>query len=377
MIHVQHLLGVGHLQRSLQLASAIARSGFAVDLVSGGMPLQEVDLPGVSFHQLPPARCADASFSCLLDADGNEVDDAWKQSRRRQLLDLFERLSPSILITETFPFGRRMLRFELLPLLEKARASARCQLVISSIRDILQPKSKPGRNQEISELIERYYDRVLVHGDPAIARLEHSFPQAAKIADKLYYSGYICRSDNATSAGHDSRGEVLVSAGGSDTGRKILQTAIAARPLSRLKHNKWRILVSPAIDESAFEQLRQLAGEGIEVERNRPDFPQLMRHASLSISQAGYNTLTDVFAAGAAAVVIPFAESGEIEQSLRAQRLQACGRVVMLEQTQLSAQNLAAAIDRAIDLDASMPLNLNGADNSADRIAAWLRAAQT
>jgi predicted glycosyltransferase len=49
----------------------------------------------------------------------------------------------------------------------------------------------------------------------------------------------------------------------------------------------------------------------------------------------------------------------------------------MLEQTQLSAQNLAAAIDRAIDLDASMPLNLNGADNSADRIAAWLRAAQT
>jgi predicted glycosyltransferase len=102
-----------------------------------------------------------------------------------------------------------------------------------------------------------------------------------------------------------------------------------------------------------------------------------MRHASLSISQAGYNTLTDVFAAGAAAVVIPFAESGEIEQSLRAQRLQACGRVVMLEQTQLSAQNLAAAIDRAIDLDASMPLNLNGADNSADRIAAWLRAAQT
>jgi len=377
MIHVQHLLGVGHLQRALRLADALAQRDFVVDLVSGGTPWQEIDLPDVSFHQLPPARCADASFSCLLDADGNEVDDLWKQTRCRQLLDLFERLSPSILITETFPFGRRMLRFELMPLLEKARASARCQLVISSIRDILQPKSKPGRNQEIRELVDRYYDRVLVHGDPTIARLEHSFPAAAAIDDKVYYSGYICRSGDAASADHSSRAEVLVSAGGSDTGRAILETAIAARPLSRLKRNNWRILVSPAIAEAVFHQLQQLAGDGIEVERNRPDFPQLMRHASLSISQAGYNTLTDVLAAGAAAVVIPFAEAGEIEQSLRAKRLQACGRVVMLEQHQLSARKLAAAVDRAIELDTSMPINLEGAINSAVRISAWLRAAQT
>jgi len=374
MIYVQHLLGVGHLQRALQLATALAQKGFAVDLVSGGMPQHRLKLAGVTLYQLPPARSADASFTRLLDADGKDVDDAWKDARRVQLLELFSCRSPRVLITETFPFGRRMMRFELLPLLQAACASVHCLQVISSIRDILQPKSKPGRNQEICDLVERYYDHVLVHGDPTIARLEESFSAAAEISDKIFYSGYICRPVNAASAGSKDDGEVLVSAGGSDTGSKILETAIAARPLTRLRHKVWRILVSPAIDETIFHQLQQLAGNGIEVERNRPDFPALLRHASLSISQAGYNTITDILANGVAAVVIPFAESGEVEQSLRAQRLQACGRLVMLQQDQLSAANLASAIERACDFDTSIAVNLDGAANSATRIAAWLQA---
>ena len=35
LIYVQHLLGVGHLQRAIHLSSALLRQGFRVDLVSG------------------------------------------------------------------------------------------------------------------------------------------------------------------------------------------------------------------------------------------------------------------------------------------------------------------------------------------------------
>ena len=38
MIYVQHLLGIGHLQRAALLANAIAAGGCRVELVSGGMP---------------------------------------------------------------------------------------------------------------------------------------------------------------------------------------------------------------------------------------------------------------------------------------------------------------------------------------------------
>ena len=377
MIYVQHLLGVGHLQRALQLGVALLQQGFRVELVSGGRPLANAGRPRINIHQLPPAYSADASFSRLLDANGKEVDDAWRNSRRQQLLSLFDRLSPSVLITETFPFGRRMLRFELIPLLEKAQGSNRCLQIVSSIRDILQPKSKPGRNREICELVNRYYDHVLVHGDPSIARLEDSFSAAAEIRDKIYYSGYICQAGTAIIDRNDNRGEVLVSAGGSGTGLKILETAIAARALTRLAHIDWRILVSPAIDETAFHRLRTLAGKGTTVERNREDFAALMRQASLSISQAGYNTVTDILGARVPAVVIPFAETGEIEQTLRAQRLQARGRLVMLEAEHLSAANLAAAVDRALELDTSLAVNLDGAAQSAVKIATWLQAAGT
>ncbi len=375
MIYVQHLLGVGHFRRAQQLASALTRREFQVDLVSGGMPVSSPGMPGVTMHQLPPTYCADASFSRLLDANGEDVDETWRNHRRQQLLELFDQLSPQVLITETFPFGRRMMRFELIPLLQRARDSRHCLQIVSSIRDILQPKTRPGRNREICDLVETCYDHVLVHGDPALARLEDSFADAHRISHKLAYSGYICQARAKTATESGPAGDVLVSAGGSDTGLALLAAAIAARPQTRLSHRHWRILVSPAIDEAAFQRLREQAPPDVTVERNRDDFSSLMQQASLSISQAGYNTITDILGSCAASVVIPFTEANEIEQLLRARLLQDRGRLVMLKPDQLSATSLAAAVDSALDLDTSFAVDLDGAANSAAMIEKWLEAA--
>ena len=376
MIHVQHLLGVGHLQRSLQLAAALARQRFQVELVSGGMP-QAINVPdGVRFRQLAPLYSADSSFKHLLDADGNEIDDAWRARRKQQLLDLFASFAPQALITETFPFGRRMLRFELLPLLQAARDSSSCALVIASIRDILQPKSKPGRNHEICEWVEQYYDHVLVHGDESVARLADSFELAQRIESRLYYSGYICASGDRSPAENEGDGEVLVSAGGSATGLRILQTAIATKPRSTLHNLRWRLLVSPAVSAANFEELQRLAGPGILVERNRPDFSELVKRARLSISQAGYNTITDILNSDTASVVIPFAEADEIEQTLRARRLQDRGRLVALAQQDLSTDTLARAMATADEGHSALAANLDGARNSALMVERWLATAE-
>ena len=376
MIHVQHLLGVGHLQRSLQLAAALARQQFQVELVSGGMPQAIIVPDGVRLRQLPPLYSADSSFDRLLDAESNEIDDAWRERRKQQLLDLFASFAPQVLITETFPFGRRMLRFELLPLLQAAHDSSSCVQVIASIRDILQPKSKPGRNREICELIEQYYDHVLVHGDESIARLDDSFELAQRIESRLYYSGYICASRGHPATADEGDGEVLVSAGGSATGLRILQTAITAKPLSTLQNLRWRLLVSPAVSTASFEELKRLAGPGICVERNRPDFSELVKRARLSISQAGYNTITDILNSDTASVVIPFAEADEIEQTLRARRLHDRGRLVALAQQDLSPDTLAQAMATADEGHSPLAANLDGARNSALIVERWLATAE-
>jgi predicted glycosyltransferase len=372
MIYVQHLLGVGHLQRSLQLAAELTRHNFEVELVSGGKPQSLAVAKGVRFRQLPPVYSPDGSFTRLLDANGNEVDAGWRSNRKQQLLEIFAACAPQVLITETFPFGRRMMRFELLPLLEAARASSSCLQVIASIRDILQPKSKPQRNRETCELIEQYYDHVLVHGDQKIALLADSFACAERIDHKVFYSGYICAAGNVSPPDSEGNNEVLVSAGSSATGLDILKTAITAKSLSSLKHLPWRILVSPSIEQSLFDGLKRFAGEGICIERNRPDFSELIRRARLSISQAGYNTITDILNSTTAAVVIPYAEADEIEQTMRAQILQRRGRLVMLEQDDLSAATLATAIEQAIRHNLPLQTNLAGAVNSAAMISQWL-----
>jgi predicted glycosyltransferase len=327
-------------------------------------------------HQLAPLYSPDGSFSRLLDANGDDIDDHWRDQRKQQLLQIFHACAPQVLITETFPFGRRMLQFELLPLLRASRVSGDCKLVIASIRDILQPRSKPGRNRETCDLIDAWYDRVLVHGDENIARLEDSFALSQRIEDKLFYSGYICAQEAHSAPAGEGVNDVLVSAGGSATGLQILQTALRAKPLSALNHLHWRLLVSQAIPADDFNLLQAMAGDGVTIERNRPDFSELIKRAQLSISQAGYNTMTDLLNSETAAVVIPYAEADEKEQGLRAQALQARGRVIALDQSRLAAASLAEAINAALAQRPELAVNLDGAANSATMITQWLQEAE-
>ena len=82
--------------------------------------------------------------------DGNPIDDAFKEKRLLRLLQAFRDCRPDIVILEAFPFGRRQMRFELLPLLETITNSSPRPLLVASVRDILQERLKPGRTRKPS-----------------------------------------------------------------------------------------------------------------------------------------------------------------------------------------------------------------------------------
>jgi predicted glycosyltransferase len=189
LIHVQHLLGIGHLQRAAAIAGAWQARGAAVVLATGGVRVPQLEAAleqrGVEVLRLASARSADSRFSALLDENGDIVDEAWKTKRREAVLKLFAETAPDVLVTEMYPFGRRPFRFELKPLLEAARARPRPPLVACSVRDILVAKAKPGRAEEMAETTRRFYDLVLVHSDPALIPYEATFPRAGEIADLI------------------------------------------------------------------------------------------------------------------------------------------------------------------------------------------------
>jgi len=360
--HVQHLLGIGHLKRAATLARALEADGFSVTLASGGMPVE-----GIEVLQLPPAS-SDASFKTLLDERGQPVDDAWKARRRDALLAAWHAADADVLLIELFPFGRRQMRFELIPLLEAARARPRRPLIVCSARDLIQ--WRPTRELEMLEFFERYFDRLLVHGDPAVARF--NFGAIGKINDRLHYTGYVV--DDFSRKEGVGAGEVLVSAGGGAVGQPLLEAALAARELTSLHEHPWRVLAGINAPESALASLRQRAGPGVTVERARQDFTARLANCVLSVSQAGYNTVMETLAARARAVMVPFAGGGEAEQTMRTRLLVARGLVEMVEEEALDARNLAAAIERAFDRPRPSPgeIDLGGAKATGRLLRQWL-----
>lgn len=353
----------------------MADQGFEVHLVSGGMPVLDLSINNVQLHQLPPVRATNGLFNELVNERNQSIDQRWKDCRREALLTLFDSIIPDVLITETFPFGRRMMRFELLPLLQQAKQRSNPPLVLSSIRDILQPKNKPERNDEILGLVNQFYDKVMVHGDDSIATLEVTFPLANKISSKVNYTGYIVDPNASVDIESPScKAEILVSGGGGAASLSLLQTAIEAKSLSTLRDHTWRLLVGHNIDQSTFETLQQHADTSLIIERNRSDFYSLLKSCEVSVSQAGYNTVMDILNTRARAVIVPYSDAGELEQTIRAKLLQKQNRVTCLEESELNAKTLALAIDQtAIKPVIESHYKMDGANTSARLIRGWLK----
>jgi predicted glycosyltransferase len=274
---------------------------------------------------------------------------------------------------ELYPFGRRQMRFELMPLLDAAIASPERPVIVSSVRDILVAAPKPERNAEMVEQVEKYFDHVLVHGDPGLIPFDRTFPLAQRIADRLHPTGYVVDCVTPDDPAGPGAGEVVVSAGGGAVGEGLLETAIWARPLSSARNLPWRVLVGVNLPEQSFHHLQQLGGAGATVERARGDFAALLARCRLSISQGGYNTVMEVMSAGCRAVVVPYAGGLETEQTLRAELLAARGAFAVLPEGELKPEALAAKIDAALAMPppAEARLDMNGLAASRRLIRQW------
>ncbi len=386
-IYVQHLLGAGHLVRAMSLADALSEDGHQVLLLSGGFPIDR-PVGAYAFGQLPPTRAIEGDFTRLVDEQGGAVSESWCRDRGAMLLAKVKQFRPDLVITETFPFGRRQFRFELEPLLDWVQSQPSVHLM-ASIRDVLQRRADV-RNRQTVETIKQYYDAVLVHADEVLFKLDASFPLSDEIEDKLIYTGYIHQPNkgcdrrvgasvfvdptsthtqplpqNQSESGKDGYDEVIVSGGSGSVSARLLETARRARPLSSARSRVWRLLTGR--DNSGVLTRPE---PGLIVEPNRADFFTLLGRCALSVSQAGYNTTLDVLASGARSVMVPFAGDGETEQSDRAQALERAGRLVQLDEVELTPQSLAQAIDCALEqTPVEINVNLKGAQNSARAIS--------
>ncbi|WP_136657385.1 glycosyltransferase [Nitratireductor sp. XY-223] len=346
LYYVQHLLGVGHVFRTMRIVAVLVRNGFHVELIHGGEKLPYFDGHGARIHFLPSLTSARGDFSNLITEDGSVADDKYRAGRRDTVLQILADCRPDIIVTEAFPFGRRQMHFELLPLMDAAAAMQPRPKIFASVRDILQEGNKTSKDRQSVELLQRYFDGVLVHGDENLIDLSATFPFTSEIAGLLRYTGIVTPDRSVPTLDSQEQFDVVVSAGGGLLGRELLLAAAEAKSASPLKDAQWCLLTGPYMDIADRDRLDRF---GITVREFVPDLFRMLLSARLSISLAGYNTVADIMAAGCRSIIAPQWNDKETEQLRRAQLLDARGLAVMLSHEDKTPSAVCSAIVRALD----------------------------
>lgn len=363
-IAVTHLLGTGHLARALTLARAFVAQGHEAVVVSGGMPAAHLDSTGVVLGQLPAVRSDGVDFSTLLDENGHIINALHMDQRRAALLSILTRMEPDVVITELFPFGRRILKEEFTALLNATQSQRIPPLIISSIRDILAPPSKPSKVDLAEELIATYYDAVLVHAEAELTPLELSWPVSTRLADKLQYTGFVAPAPADPHPEGLGKGEVIVSAGGGDVGGHIFAAALDAAQQS---NRRWRLLLGGAEATQRAAKMQASAPQNVTVEPARPDFRQMLYHADAAVAMCGYNTALDVLQSAVPTVFVPFDAGDEVEQGIRAQALSHQPGMAVLRSAELTGARLIEAVEAVVNAPPRAPLQgLDGATQAVE-----------
>ena len=104
---------------------------------------------------------------------------------------------------------------------------------------------------------------------------------------------------------------------------------------------------------------------------------QLKSQGSLKgwLYKIAYNTIMDLLVAGTPSVVIPFEGSGETEQLSRAIELEQQAVVQVVNESELTPERLATAMQKAIQqTPQTLPIDNRGAQHSAQQLIAWANA---
>lgn len=370
MIVVTHLLGTGHLARALTIGRAFVAAGHACTVVSGGMPAPHLNSADVTLLQLPPLRSDGVNFRRLLIGNGVDAGQDTMNAREQMLERTLRDFQPDVMITELFPFGRRVLSDEFQHLLDAALKLPNPPLICASIRDILAPPSKPAKAHATESMIKTYYDAVLVHSDPDVMPLDISWPVTRTLAPFLHYTGFVAPPTPRSSRQWSNT--VLVSAGGGDVGAELFAAALEAGELDPTR--QWHLLIGGDQAKKRAAAMQTHAPKNVFIEPARPDFQELLKSSRASVSMAGYNTALDVLQTGTPAVFIPFDAGNEVEQTLRAKALSKLPGISVLANADLTAATLREHLSKVTRAVPRLPQTkgMDGANGTVKIVEALL-----
>ncbi|MGL5940281.1 MAG: glycosyltransferase family protein [Waterburya sp.] len=365
MFYCQHILGMGHLIRSVEIVRGLIPD-FQICFINGGQVIEEFEFPTEIEVINIPAIKTDSEFTELTPVDDSLTMSELETIRTKILLDTCDRFQPDILIIELFPFGRRRFSFELIPLIEKAKAMG--TKIVSSVRDIVVTKQNQQRHEEkVCRLINKYFDMLLIHGDPNFVKLNLSFSRVNDLTCPVHYTGYVVQPLPQPQP-IANKPLILVSVGGGRFGHDLLECVACTAPIlkEQIPHHL-QVFTGAFSPDEVLVKLQQITKnlDNITIERYTPNFLNYMQQADLSIGMSGYNTTMNILSTGVKAMMMAFQGNNDKEQETRLKKLDNLGRVKMIQPEDLQPEKFAEQIiDYLGQTPSNLTLNLNGVDNT-------------
>lgn len=372
LIHCQYVYGIGHMVRVAELAKGLS-SSFYVTIVNGGEVIPNFEFPNeIRIVQLP-AIFKDEKLDELLSV--NTSDNIENCFRKRSLIlkQVVDDIRPEILITEHFPFGL-LFEKEVIELIVKTKTQNPKAKVVSSVRDIIDSRTGGGSDNQIIEIINKWFDLVLVHGDEHFAPLSASFPHFNRIIKPVIQTGYIVR-QMANSIEYPNEPIVLVSVGGGRMGGELLSAVLDSYSIIR-QFKKIKLILFVGAFQKEYKHLEdtinELQTKDIQIlPFDRKFYLHFLPMAELVISLGGYNSIIEAISRKKKILVYQRGfEVGNEEQDLRIEVFEEAGLLRKFGPNQLNEESLAKLIINEIDnsKQIDLVLNLNGVTGSKNAL---------
>lgn len=362
LFYCQHLLGVGHLTRSLAISQSLVQD-FDVTFIQGGPDIGKTLRSDFFHHVFLSPLLMKETDSSLYDPSHQRSPEEIFQERKAQL-DRVLAEPFDIVLTELFPFGRNKFKNEVLSLIEAARQKNPHLHVSCSIRDILVEKPDgEAREKKMLDIVEKYYDSVLVHSDENILRFEETFSKALLIEDKIFYTGFVTEGKKAKKSPTRNR-DILISMGGGVVGEEMVRAILAVTP--EFPEYRFRFVPGPYAPAELREEIHTKAASGTNVilEKFLNNFEEELAQCALSVSLAGYNTVMNLLNTETPAVVYPY--MANIEQNLRARKLMEGGLLDIIYKDDLRSDILIPKIKKRLLFERpEFQVNLKGSEHTS------------
>jgi predicted glycosyltransferase len=372
-LYSQHLSGTGHYVRTYEIARALAEDHDVV-MLEGGRPVPRSKSKNTfEALKLPPIYRTQEGIAPLNPESTIEVV---LEERKNILRNFISSFRPDVILIEHFPFSKHLLAPEIIPVIRLAREINRNARIVCSVRDII-PRSprdpEPGlHRQNVLNFLDEYFDAVLVHSDPDLVRLQDHLPWANQIMIPVRYTGYVSEKPFNTYSDNNKTGKnsVLVSAGGAggiELISQCIRTWERAGVEKIIRDRKLTVFLPLFLKPEDRLRLEQEAGRvrNISLMSFSTGFVDYLVNADLSISQAGYNTCTNLLETRARSILVP--DISMSDQLPRAELMAKTGNACMIHPDELTAEKLAQTMVKLFSTPKpGHDIALYGAENTRD-----------